>query len=105
MPDQSIATILRKKQIERGRWYILLFLDAARPVGLEETLLLANLDETHYRFTPTELRRELDYLQERQLLKIEEKDGVWEARLTRLGIDLVEYTVECDPGIDRPPRS
>jgi hypothetical protein len=25
-------------------------------------------------------------------------------KLTRIGIDVVEYTVECDPGIARPKK-
>ena len=30
--------------------------------------------------------------------------GAWFADLTRHGIDLAEYTVDCDPGISRPTR-
>jgi len=28
----------------------------------------------------------------------------WTAELTRHGVDVVEYTVECEPGIARPKK-
>ena len=50
--------------------------------------------------TPLELRRELDYLADRKMVDLGEKpSGDWFADLTRLGVDPVEYTVECGPGI------
>ncbi len=55
--------------------------------------------------TQHELRRELDYLEERGLVKLRNQNtGVWFGELTRDGIDVVEYTVECDPGIARPQK-
>lgn len=49
-----------------------------------------------------ELRRELNYLADRKMVDLEKKpSGDWFADLTRLGVDLVEYTVECGPGIAR----
>jgi hypothetical protein len=29
---------------------------------------------------------------------------VWSAELTHHGVDIVEYTVDCFPGIARPPK-
>jgi hypothetical protein len=55
--------------------------------------------------TRLELRRELDYLEERELLEISGRDSVqWNAKLTRVGVDLVEYTIPCEPGIARPQK-
>jgi hypothetical protein len=53
--------------------------------------------------TEHELRRELDYLEERELVKIK-RDPLdrWMVELARFGIDVAEYTVDCDPGISRP---
>ncbi|HDS5467820.1 TPA: hypothetical protein QHY01_004518, partial [Enterobacter asburiae] len=48
---------------------------------------------------------ELDYLADRKMVDLEKKpSGDWFADLTRLGVDLVEYTVECGPGIARPEK-
>lgn len=99
----DLSAKLRRNQIEAARWYILVALQAGRPLPVDEQILFRTLDDTHLKLTPQELRKELDYLQERQLLHIEEADSVWSAKLTRLGIDLVEYTITCDPGIARPP--
>jgi hypothetical protein len=99
-----LAAKLRRHQVESARWYILVALDAGRPLPVDETILYRTLDDSHFKFSPGELRRELDYLATRQLLVITEEDGAWLAKLTRLGIDLVEYTIECDPGIARPAQ-
>ncbi|EME4037049.1 hypothetical protein VYM13_004930, partial [Escherichia coli] len=45
------------------------------------------------------------YLADRKMVDLEKKpSGDWFADLTRLGVDLVEYTVECGPGIARPEK-
>ena len=55
--------------------------------------------------TPLEVRRELDYLADRKLVEIERKpSGEWVAGLTRYGIDIAEYTIDCGPGIARPQK-
>ena len=47
----------------------------------------------------------LAYLAERALIHLDKKpDGRWIADINRHGIDVVEYTVECDPGISRPRK-
>ena len=49
--------------------------------------------------------RELDYLADRDLLEVrKEPGGRWHAELARYGVDVVEYTVDCDPGIGRPAK-
>lgn len=56
--------------------------------------------------TPLELRRNLDYLAERNLVTITGRDSQpqWFCKLDRYGIDVVEYTVACEPGIARPAK-
>jgi hypothetical protein len=96
---------LEKAQREETRWRIMRALDAGRPLRVSETLLLRVLADIDLPVTPHEVRRELDYLEERKLVEVTGKEeGTWLANLTRMGIDIVEYTVPCDPGIARPPR-
>jgi len=95
---------LDKARRETNRWLILQCLECARPLGAGEALLLTALADT-VKITQLELRRELDYLQERELVEIHGRNSPqWTAKLTRAGIDVVEYTVDCEPGIARPQK-
>lgn len=99
MIDQS------KVRRESMRWLIILTLNNARPIGAYEELVLATLHAMYQDATPLEVRRELDYLADRKLVDLKkEPSGRWFADLARLGVDLAEYTVDCDPGIARPPK-
>lgn len=90
---------------ESMRWLILRALDYGRPSALNEQLLLATVQGIFSDATQLELRRELDYLEDRDLVKLERRpDGTWRADLTRYGTDLVEYAIDCEPGIARPPK-
>ncbi len=94
-----------KVRRESMRWNILLTLDHARPIGAYEELVLATVQSIYQDATQHELRRELDYLSDRKLVALtREPSGRWFADLTRYGTDVVEYTVDCDPGIARPPK-
>lgn len=96
---------LEKQKREQVRWLILDTLNAARPLGANEHLLLSTIREVIADVTPRDLRRELDYLEERGLVRLRNHDvPAWQAELTRDGIDVAEYTVECDRGIARPPK-
>ena len=45
------------------------------------------------------------YEQCRELVALKNIDSpCWHADLTRIGVDLVEYTVSCEPGIARPQK-
>jgi hypothetical protein len=95
---------LDKARRETNRWLILQTLECARPLGAGEALLISALSDT-VQITQKELRVELDYLRERQLLTLTGTDGPnWHAKLTRDGIDVVQYTVSCEPGIARPQK-
>ncbi len=92
-----------KVRRESMRWNILLTLNNARPIGAAEELVLATIRGIYPDATALEVRRELDYLDDRQLVRvIKEPSGRWYAELTRYGVDVAEYTVDCEPGIARP---
>lgn len=90
---------------EALRWLILLTLNNARPMGIYEGPVLSVAQSVYPDATPLEMRRELDYLHDRELVKVrKEPSGVWHAELTRHGVDVAEYTVDCEPGIARPAK-
>jgi len=92
-----------KQRREFLRWIILLALDNARPIGCYEELVLQAVQGCYQDATVMELRRELDYLFDRKLVLIKkEPSGRWHCDITRYGVDVREYTVDCDPGIARP---
>lgn len=96
---------LEKMQREEIRWRILVVLNAGRPKPVSESLVLRVLTDVALPATPASLRRELDYLESRKLVEINGRDsGTWMCELTHLGVDVVEYTVPCNPGIARPER-
>lgn len=85
------------------RWHLLAAINLSRPQGMYTSGLLPIVQSVYPDATEHEIRRELDYLEERQLVKID-KDPFdrWMVELARDGIDVAEYTVACDPGISRP---
>jgi hypothetical protein len=96
---------LDKARREEARWRILGGLNAGRPYAVTESILFRLLHDVKLPLSPLDVRRELGYLEDRGLVKLADKDGpVWSAELTRAGVDVVEYTVDCDPGIARPPK-
>lgn len=103
MPTQGPMIDPDKARRENLRWYILLTLNSARPLGTSEAVIMSTIQGIVPDCTIRELRNELDYLQHRQLVEIKIGPS-WHADLTRCGIDLVEYTVPCEPGIARPEK-
>jgi hypothetical protein len=96
---------LHKLRREDIRWQILLTLNNARPIGAYEQIVLTVVRASYPDATQIEVRRELDYLQGRELVDIERRpDGRWFCDLTRTGIDVAEYTVSVEPGIGRPEK-
>lgn len=96
---------MAKVRREQIRWILLLALNNGRPNRVTEALLTATARELVADATALEIRRELDYLDGRKLVVVHrEPSGQWLAELTRYGVDVVEYTVDCDPGIARPPK-
>lgn len=96
---------IQKARREQIRWIIMLTLQNSRPVETHEAVVLQVLQGIYADCTPLEVRRELDYLGDRELVCLKKRpDNVWLADLTRHGVDVVEYTVDVDPGIARPAK-
>lgn len=94
-----------KARRESMRWYLLLTLYNAHPVGAYEELILSTIQGIYPDATRLEMQRELEYLSDRELVRLDKQpDGRWHADLNRYGVDVVEYTVVIEPGIARPPR-
>lgn len=94
-----------KARRENLRWQILLTLNNARPIGAYEEVVLSVVQAMYPDASPLEVRREMDYLADRELVELrKEPSGRWFAELTRHGVDVAEYTVDVDPGIARPAK-
>ena len=90
---------------ESLRWYLILALYNARPEELCEEIIQGTMRAIIQDVTPMEVRQQLDYLADRDLVKLrKEPSGRWWGDLTRFGTDLAEYTVDCEPGIARPAK-
>lgn len=95
----------QKQRREFGRWILLLGLNNSEPCGAWEEVLLSIMQGMYADATQAEVRRALNYLAERNLIHCEKKpDGRWFCKLGRYGFDVVDYAVECDPGIARPEK-
>ena len=95
-------TMLKARR-EAIRWHLLSAIDISRPVGIYTEALLSIIQSVYPDATHQEIRRNLDYLEEREMCKIQ-KDPLdrWFVDLTRIGIEFVEYTIDAQPGIARP---
>ena len=94
-----------KNRRELIRWYVMVAIYAGRPEPVAEPLILSTIQSVPIQCTALELRRELDYLEERGLAELKRIEGArWQAKLTRDGVDVYEYTKPVEPGIARPPK-
>lgn len=97
MPDMA------KIRREGMRWNLINTLNKFRPYTTPEQRITEVMQAIYPDTTMMEVRRELDYLAERELLSLDKQpSGTWFADLTREGVDLAEYTIDCAPGIARP---
>lgn len=96
---------LAKVRRESMRWNLIQTLDKMRPHTSSEQYLLSIMHAIYPDATALEVRRELDYLQDRDLLEVvKQPSGMWFADLTRYGVDIAEYTIACEAGIARPDK-
>ncbi len=95
----DIAKIRR----ESIRWHLLSAVNISRPAGIYTEPLLEIIRAVYPDATHQEVRVNLDYLEEREMVRIS-KDPVdrWMVDLTRTGIDFVEYNIDAQPGVSRP---
>lgn len=96
---------LEKAKRENLRWLICQTLLAAQPYGTTELVILDAIQSIPMNVTALELRQAFDYLVMRELVSVSGKETpVWSAKLTRVGVDLAEYTIDCEAGIARPKK-
>jgi len=94
-----------KARREGMRWHLINTLNKARPYTSSEVFLLDVMRGIYPDATAMELRQQLDYLKDRRLLVLtKQPSGMWFADLNRLGVDIAEYTIDCEAGIARPPK-
>lgn len=98
-------TELDKARREGMRWNLLSALHKAAPYTTSETFLHDVMRGIYPDASAHEVRRQLDYLADRGLIElVKQPAGMWFADIGRYGTDIVEYAVECDPGIARPTK-
>lgn len=96
---------IARSRREGLRWNILKMLHLSAPYTAGEVQIIDVMRGIYRDVTQDELRKQLDYLFDRCLITLDKTPtGQWFADIGRFGIDLVEYTVECEPGIARPPH-
>jgi hypothetical protein len=99
----SLVHHMEKSRREEIRWHLLSIANLQRPEGVQSRAMLGVVKAAFEDASELEIRRELDYLEERKLVQITKDPlGYWKVELTRHGIDFVEYTIEAQPGIARP---
>jgi hypothetical protein len=105
MSERGLALDLSKAQREESRWRILRTLDAGRPFPLAELVIWRVLTDIQLPIGLTGVRREIAYLEAKGLARIlNPAEAELQVELTALGIDVLEYAVDCPPGIGRPPK-
>ena len=87
------------------RWYLLVAMQRAEPLGCSDVMLKSIMDDIYGEVSPTELHQQLSYLEKRKMVTlIKNPSGHWHGRCTALGVDVVDYTVDCRAGIARPTK-
>ena len=94
-----------KVRRESIRWHVLVAVHSGSPHPVAESLVLSAIQSIPIECTALELRKQLDYLEDRKLVELKRHEGApWTAHLTRHGVDFIEYTIEAQPGIARPKK-
>jgi hypothetical protein len=96
---------LKAPDQEFTRWLILRMLYACRPGTASATIILRVLHGLDFDCEPTDVSRAIDYMCSIGLTETGQNDltGCW-ARLTALGVAVVEYNTRAPSGIGRPRR-
>lgn len=103
--DIHLMETIRRARRETLRWLLLVTLNVTRPEPAAITLIKQVIAATYSDITDAEVKRELVYLEDRELVRIERDSlGGWYSVLTRHGVDVVEYTIPVEPGIARPRK-
>lgn len=105
--NKTLAESKRQEQqrIEWVRWAILCAVSAGAEYGVTPAMLLrvANADEVYLPiFSSQEIRAEVHYLRERELVRTDAHPLAPRVFITNHGRDIVDFTVPVLPGIYRP---
>ena len=99
----NFSSNILKTRREAIRWHLLSAINLSRPIGIYTEALLPIVQSVYLDATHQEIRKELDYLEAREMCIITHDPlDRWFTDLTRHGIDFVEYTIDAQPGIARP---
>src|SRR5437016_11594708 len=94
-----------QRQREEARWRILRVIDAGRPHEVSEQIVWRVLADIRIGLSLNQVRRELTYLRDHHLVDLIGEGGeTWFARLTGLGVDVIEYNASSPAGIARPRK-
>ena len=95
--------LITPKTVPALRWDILRTTHVGGHLGVTETMMLRTLECEWIGLTRAVLRDQIAYLEARRLVIVRRSEVEdWRLRLDRYGHDVVEYQVECDPGVRRP---
>jgi hypothetical protein len=99
------AIELQKRAREFVRWLILRMLHAGRPGGVSELIILRVLQNLDFNYELDDVRQDMDYMCSVGLAEAGQDNltGCW-ARITALGVAVVEYGACAPSGIGRPRR-
>ena len=101
--DAELRLISQRARREEIRWFLLRTMDIARPAEATLRMMHGVVTGLYPDATEMEVKRELDYLHGRDLVTVRQDPlGLVFAKIERFGVDIVEYTVACEPGIARP---
>lgn len=105
MNEALIREQAARSRREFLRWVLLLTMNISRPTPAQLRLLVQVAQGEYADCTDLEVRRELQYLEERALCHVTiDPLGYVTASLTRHGVDVAEYTVAVEPDIARPAK-
>ena len=95
---------MSQQHISSLRWSILRTIMVGGHLGATEEMCLSVGRSEFIGVTKMRIRTEMDYLENRKLIELEKSEvRPWRATLTRSGRDVVDYEVDVEPGITRPP--
>ena len=103
--SSDLHPLIDEVMLPSARWSILRTLSVGGHLGATEEMIQVVLNGEFLGVTRRWIRTQLDYLESRGLIALERSEVFpWRAKLTRYGHDVVDYQVECEAGIARPPR-
>jgi hypothetical protein len=96
---------LQKPAREFAGWMMLRMLYAVRPGRVSQAVILRVLQNLDFDCEPGDVRQTIDYMRSVGLAEAGQNAmKEWWARLTVLGVAVVEYTAQAPSGIGRPKR-